>query len=392
MNIQNRNVKKLMYAKLGFTSFNLEMEAEEIDRIEEELEHMTLLEAKDYDLPRKNLKEITAELRGLRKKLFDQIGMQVDSYPLEYELLSGKFTEATKGLMSTVNKIKLLFAQRKITTDAQINAEMKKEYKRGCVKKNVLDIPILEDPDSYPTEARCVKGPMVLAGNATKEFVSDMPVLAEGIYLGTKELNELAIGTYAHELTHLLVDRHKRVVGNYLNDEILSVFKEKEAMYLYDQSEDKHLYKIWEVCRLRNIKDNIKLYREATDEYDRREHLRYIQSSLYSGILFDKYINGTDEEKKKIKAEMARVFNGNSTIKEMLNHLGITLNKEDIDRYMKKVQGYAEEMKKYEKPRTRATGTPYSDERIAQGVADADGRSLTETQDKDKKNIDEQGE
>ena len=89
---------------------------------------------------------------------------------------------------------------------------------------------------------------------------------------------------------------------------------------------------------------------------------------------------------------MARVFNGNSTIKEMLAHLGITLNKEDIDRYMKKVQGYAEEMKKYEKPRTRATGTPYSDERIAQGVADADGRSLTETQDKDKKNKDEQGE
>lgn len=391
MDIQNRNLKKIMYAKLGFTSFNLEMAVEEIDRIEKELEHMTLLEAKDYALPRKNLKEITAALRGLRKKLFEQVGMQVDSYPLEYELLSCKFTEATKGLISKVKQINFLFGQRKIT-DAQINAEMKKEYNKGCIKRNILDIPLLEDPDSYSTEARCVKGPMVIVGNATKEFVSDMPVLAEGIYLGTKELNELAIGTYAHELTHLLVDRHKRVVGNYLNDEILSIFKEKEAMYLYDQSEDKHLYKIWEVCRLRNVKDNIKLYREATDEYDKREHLRYIQSSLYSGILFDKYVNGTEVEKKKIKTEMARVFNGNSTIKEMLNHLGITLNKEDIDRYMKKVQGYAEEMKKYEKPRTRATGTPYSDERIAQGVADADGKALTETQEKDKKDVEGQGE
>ena len=38
----------------------------------------------------------------------------------------------------------------------------------------------------------------------------------------------------------------------------MSVFKEKQAIYYYDKSEDKHLYKIWEIKRLKIYRQRLK--------------------------------------------------------------------------------------------------------------------------------------
>ena len=93
---------------------------------------------------------------------------------------------------------------------------MRKVYLDNSKRVNVFDIPVLEDSEASPIIGESMEGPKIVLGNKGMDFLRKMPILAEIISLGTKDLNELAIATYAHELTHLLVNRHKGVVENFM--------------------------------------------------------------------------------------------------------------------------------------------------------------------------------
>ena len=382
MDEKKRREKDQIYIKLGIDSFMRDLDEKELDRINQELQSISLCQGHDYDLPVRPLEEMIAATKVLKDKIFEKLDLDVTSFPQEVDL-------EEKPTPMIDEMIKRLTVPINDTTP--IIDVFKRAYELDIKKTNVFDIPVTGDPSKYSTFGKSRKGPVVIPQDKTvsKQFLREMPVLGEEIFLGTKEPTELIIGLYAHEITHMLVDRHKRVVKNYYYDELLPIFKEKEAMYEYDQSPDKHLYKIWEIARLRNLRDELESYKGAVDEYDKRESLKYIQSSLYAGILFDKYISANPAQRKNMRKIMKKVFNGELAVKKMLNTLGITLKKENIDAYLKKVESYAEKMKKYEKPKTRATEIPYDDERIAQGVTDADSKTLTQNTDKTRKDIEE---
>ena len=83
MTEQERLSKQLQYKKLGFTRFESAIPDSELSQIEEALKDVKLHEAQDYSLPRKTLGEIRSATRGLKKKIFDGVGLQVDYFPLE---------------------------------------------------------------------------------------------------------------------------------------------------------------------------------------------------------------------------------------------------------------------------------------------------------------------
>lgn len=386
MDIDQKTKFDYLYTRRGFKKIESDFEDTALKRLNERLSKIDV--SGDYNLPTITMNDVKSEVKSMRKQLFPQVGLQVDSFVPEAEFHNDAWNKILKKMMEKQRQLSFLYSKGLIGDD-KVNEEMEKEYLKHSTKINVFEIPIIESPDNGSTIAERLGGPAILLGNKTKEFLRKMPVFAEAIFFGTKDLNELAIATYAHELTHFLVDRHKSVIENYYDYEMMSVFKEKQAIYYYDKSEDKHLYKIWEIKRLKNIQTAIKDYFESSDEYDRKKDLMYIQGPLYAEMLFNKYINGTPAEKKMIDNEISNILNGHSTVRTVLDKLGITLDDEAIERYFKKVEGYVEEMRKYEKPKTRATETPYDDDRIAQGVTNANSRQLTPSIDKIKKDIEE---
>ena len=388
MEIDQKTKFDYLYTIRGFKKIESDLEETTLKRMGERLSTTSIPNIQDYSLPPITMNEVKSRVKSMRKQIFPQVGLQVESFVPEAKLNNQEWDEILNKIINKQRQLRALYSLGKINDD-KINEEMRKVYLDNSKRVNVFDIPVLEDSGASPIIGESMEGPKIMLGHKGMDFLRKMPILAEIISLGTKDLNELAIATYAHELTHLLVNRHKGVVENFYDYEMMSVFKEKQAIYFYDKSEDKHLYKIWEICRLKNIRKALNAYEESSDEYERRENLKYIQGPLYAELLFDKYINGTPAEKKMIDNEISNILNGHSTVRTVLDKLGITLDDEAIERYFKRVEGYVEEMKKYEKPKTRATETPYDDARIAQGVTDTDSRSLTQSIDKPKKDIEE---
>lgn len=191
------------------------------------------------------------------------------------------------------------------------------------VEDNVFRISPFELPVLLYDVESIAKIEACALGIPTKEEISKTKKYYIDILLGGL-VTDLSASIYAHEITHSQIP-----IGgclNYQNREVLSIFNEYLVAHEIDPSGDL----LQRVMYLRSDSfKNCILTLNREEEYSKSELLNasvYVTSTLQAIHLFSKYVNGNDEEKDRIINGIQNVFDGKSTVEDLLSNNGITFN------------------------------------------------------------------
>ena len=328
---------QLKFIKLGFDEKKSQIEKFDIEKIKEKLSKTKFPQRGKIHLRHMTLDEVKKETQQIASMLYKGVGLRVDMF--EYEKVKGRnIIFSNPEVQQEVKKIDELYVKGKIN-ESEVSNRMLTVYKRFAKKVNIFEIPIYPLNGEDSMQGATNKGPLGIMGDIIA-MAKNTPVYIESITLGDK-YDKLSIGTYIHEITHALIDRHKGVVENYYNDEFLTIFMEKVAIDRVDTSPDKFLVKCSETYRLANVKDlltDLDNYQEGTSKYE--DSLKYIQSSLYAGILFERYSNANDIEKQNILNQIKSVLNGREKVKNIIKNQKLSIENEEVFEYINKVEKY----------------------------------------------------
>ena len=174
----------------------------------------------------------------------------------------------------------------------------------------------------------------------TKESSRKPHIIFRGINL-SKTITEQTSASYIHEITHTQVDRLKGAIKEYYNLEVLSIFNELFHASVLDK--DEFLLRLNDSRRIHEmsvIAQELKEYSQGLTTMSREELLdccKYLISGLKAYNLFITFYYADDYLKNEILDDIQAVFNGYSTIEEILYKHRITLetsqNKEKLLRY-----------------------------------------------------------
>ena len=332
---ESEEMFKLRFIKLGFDERKSQVAKFNKDRIQKRLEQISLPESGTIPLEVTTLDEVKTETKKLVSTLYQGVGLRIDLFEDESQ-------KPNQELIRESQRLNMLYKLGKITI-ADVTNNMLKMYQRIAKKAKIFDIPIKPAEGMDSMQGQTTKGPLIMIGD-TVTMAKEMPIYMESIYLGDK-YDKLSIGTYMHEITHALLDRHKGVVENYYNDEFLSIFMEKVSVDQIDTSSNNFLVKCSEVYRLANVKKllgKVDMYKESSPNY--KDSLKYIQSSLYAGILFDKYSKATDVQKKAVLDQIKLVLNGKIKLNDFIKNQQLTIEGEEVFEYIDKIERYATEL------------------------------------------------
>ena len=332
---ESEEMFKLRFIKLGFDERKSQVAKFNKDRIQKRLEQISLPESGTIPLEVTTLDEVKTETKKLVSTLYQGVGLRIDLFEDESQ-------KPNQELIRESQRLNMLYKLGKITI-ADVTNNMLKMYQRIAKKAKIFDIPIKPAEGMDSMQGQTTKGPLIMIGD-TVTMAKETPIYMESIYLGDK-YDKLSIGTYMHEITHALLDRHKGVVENYYNDEFLSIFMEKVSVDQIDTSSNNFLVKCSEVYRLANVKKllgKVDMYKESSPNY--KDSLKYIQSSLYAGILFDKYSKATDVQKKAVLDQIKLVLNGKIKLNDFIKNQQLTIESEEVFEYIDKIERYATEL------------------------------------------------
>lgn len=337
----------MLFSKLGFKRDKSEYsDSSEYFELLERISRLKLPEIDSIELPKYSLDRVKKESKSLKKKLFSGVSLKVVGF--EYEPDMGV---KTKKIIDKFKKGQKLYEMRLMEL-SDVQEDIINSYRTDSFNCNAYDIPI-KGTDGHCMTGCLIKGPACVVPNEygdTTTFLKKLPVLNETIFLGNN-FNVLSVGTHIHEITHSLLDRHKGVVENYFNDEVLSIFMEKVAVSELDNNPDKRMVKISEIYRMADVKSNIEEQNKDSDKKTSKyDSIKYIQSSLLAGILFDRYENANESEKKRILSQIAKVLNGTKKLNEFIEDERLSIEGEEAKRYIDKVEGYIREICPQERP------------------------------------------
>lgn len=326
---------KLRFIKLGFDERKSKAEKFDREAIKERLEKINLVESGSMPLQSMTIDEVKEETQRVISNLYQGVSLKVDVFQDELE-------RQNQDVVKEYNRLNTLYRLGKITI-ADVTDKMLIAYKRNAKKAKVFDIPVKPVNGMDSMQGQTLKGPLMIIGDVER-MAKNAPVYMESISLGDR-YDKLSIGTYTHEITHILIDRHKGVVENYYNDEFLSIFMEKVAVDQIDNTPNKFLVKCSEIYRLAHVKkllNDLENCKEGTSEY--KDKLKYIQSSLYAGILFDRYSQGDEPQKQAILEQIKAILNGKAKLNDFIKNQQLSLDNEEVFKYLDKVEGYTSEL------------------------------------------------
>lgn len=378
---------QLKFIKLGFDEKKSQIEKFDIEKIKEKLAKTKFPQRGKIHLRHMTLDEVKKETQQIASMLYKGVGLRVDMF--EYEKVKGRnIIFSNPEVQQEVKKIDELYVKGKIN-ESEVSNRMLTVYKRFAKKVNIFEIPIYPLNGEDSMQGATNKGPLGIMGDIIA-MAKNTPVYIESITLGDK-YDKLSIGTYIHEITHALIDRHKGVVENYYNDEFLTIFMEKVAIDRVDTSPDKFLVKCSETYRLANVKDlltDLDNYQEGTSKYE--DSLKYIQSSLYAGILFERYSNANDIEKQNILNQIKSVLNGREKVKNIIKNQKLSIENEEVFEYINKVEKYAEELNSRGKKEMNTSDLENSKKITGQDLGKTSYMSTVEECDIEQKALDNQ--
>lgn len=190
-----------------------------------------------------------------------------------------------------------------------------------------FDLPILFDMDNgggeissgylaIPTEKHILKG---------RKFYSNVRM--------SSVLNNEVSSIYAHEITHSQVP--KSGILNYQNSEVLPIFN--ELLCAYDLG-DEDLFRNVFLYRLDALRKSTIMLNGFIDisASDALRASTYIYSTVQAFKLFDKYVNGDEDERVTIINGIQSVFDGKSTVEKVLSDNCVSYENSLNAQYVKK--------------------------------------------------------
>lgn len=279
--------------------------------------------------------KVKTKTKNVFQKLTKEVSKMVNV--LEDEQDRKKNTE----LLRTYHLLYSLYSTGKITEE-QFSENLQKFYLKALKRKNIYDIPVVFDNSQHSMVGLAQKGPLLVPEKNQSQFLEKIGVLFETIHLGGNT-NILSAGTYGHELTHCMIDRHRCVIENYFNDEFLSIFMEKVIVDELDHTPNKQAVKTSEIYRLNSMQRNVNnLLKSGISNEEKYDNIKYIQSGIYAGLLFDEYEKADKKGKEAILSEIRLVFSGKKKIKDIIESHNLSLY--DAKKYFDKVGEYEKEL------------------------------------------------
>ncbi len=336
------------FYKLGFDKSKMKLANFDREKITRMLNEITLIKSGNIEFSEKKLDDLVGIAKKVLYVLLPNVNLKVNKFDNE---LDG---------VQTKNKTELQEYFTKLLEDykkGEINEELVGEllllqYEKLSTKGSVFTVPVIKNKELDSMQGGTLKGPCILGSSI--ETIKKSPVYSEAIYLGAKSPNILSIGTYAHEIMHNLIDRHKASVENYYNDELIPIFMEKVVTDKVDKSPNKRAVKASEIHRLYHTRELLnKVITDDISDIEIFEAYKYIQSTLYAGILYDIYSNSSEEEKNKILLYVKNILSGNIKVNDIIDAYELSLDGPEVDKYIDKVGSYVKEFPnkttKYEK-------------------------------------------
>lgn len=324
--VDNEKEYRMRNIAYGFKyAKNEYLESEEYKRELVRIEGLKLPKIGTIRLPKTDLKKMQTEVTKFFMNTFKGLDWSVTTISeKKYTELAHKITFLGKMSGSGVQEL----------LDSVSNL-IKTDTKKG----SIFSVPITLIKNHISMDGGITKF-LPLLGDV--EFLKNLPISINSIYMGDS-LDRLSHGTYAHEITHGLLDRHKGVIENYNHNEMLSIFMEKVVVDNFDKTPNKKVIKTSEVYRLKHIQENIaKLSNQ--DPKISGPAMQYILGGLLAGVMFDKYQNENEQGRRRMLANVKTVLAGNKTVEQLLEEEQISLDSGNLTRYVDKVEGYAIEL------------------------------------------------
>lgn len=319
----------LAFKRLGLKDGKSKIEKIDIKQIEDILECVEFPKMSEADFPRISMEQIKRKTKSTMTSLFRGAKFKV------------KFFD-NNGEPKIMNLYQIM--NGRIPSEDAFIKQILDAYQKGSKEVSVFDVDVKYETKDDFMQGRVIKGPQVVIGNPEK-FLDRAPVYTEGIVVGTDRANLISAGVYGHEITHILLDRHRGVVENYYNDELLSIFMEKLIVDKLDNTPDKKYLKYVELYRMGYIKKIIKgIDKLSKSCVEYKEKMKYIQSSLYAGVLFDKYSKADEREKEKIIEQIKAVLNGTKTLNSLIESQRLSIEGVELQEYLNKILCFAEDI------------------------------------------------
>lgn len=307
------------------------------------LSQITLPNYNEYELEQYSLDRIIKEVKSLSEEILKGVNMKVPFFIYEYD------ENENRDLLRMYNKLNTL-ANIGILTEEQYIMNVTNYFIQNTTKRSVFGIPIEQvefSTSSGLLEGKILEGPCMISYETLDgliKFVKKVGPLNERVYLG-KKTNSLTVGSYIHEIVHCLLDRNKGIVENYFYDEFLSIFIEKVAIDLNNKSDNKTDLKIAEMIRLKDMQELLKDFLSNKSSVEEKyDIIKYIQSGILAGLLFDKYEKTSKEGKEKILIKVRDVLNGKAKIQSIIDDEKLSID--DAKIYFNKIKGYIQEFNK----------------------------------------------
>lgn len=231
------------------------------------------------------------------------------------DLSTKKVSEAREYLNKNFRLHKIAYAPEKVIDKLSKKISRKSKNNKislqnigKIINKNIKLISPLDLKINYKAEESCAKlsSPFgkVISGNVGENFF----VFSE-IELNSKngEIEEAGVA-YIHEIIHTQLESRKNSYKNYYLSEAMSIFG--ELKYCFDINDTKLLKKVL------NFKlENTAVLAYNFDELDDIQK-KYLYSQTVAINLFEKYINGSEEQIKEMNHDMQSIFDGELSVEE----------------------------------------------------------------------------
>lgn len=301
------------------------LESEEYKRELVRIEGLKLPKVGSIKLPKTDLKKMQSEVVRFFMNTFKGLDLSVTTLSeKKYNELANKITFLGKMSASRIQEF-LDSVSNMIKTDTK--------------KSSIFSVPVTIGKNQVSMEGGIKKFLPLLGDN---EFLKNLPISMSSIIIGDG-LDRISHGTYAHEVTHGLLERHKGAIENYNHNEVLSIFMEKVVIDNFDKTPNKKVIKTSEAYRLKHIQENIVKLNNQDPEISGAA-MQYILGGLLAGVMFDKYQNENEQGRRRMFANVKTVLAGDKTVEKLLEEEQISLDGEKLTRYVDKVEGYVVEL------------------------------------------------
>ena len=163
-----------------------------------------------------------------------------------------------------------------------------------------------------------------------KEILPRLNVYFSSILL-SKNVTDLTVSCYLHEIMHSQLEKNKGVIGDYYNSEILSIFM--ELLYAYENNLENYMRIL--TIRINHMMlsfNSMYMYQTGqlkTIKYDKTNFIKdgkYLISIMKAFNLFYKYINGSTGMKKQMLVGIQSVIDAEKQLEEFLTDYDVDYN------------------------------------------------------------------